>query len=68
MLDGAGFDPPQLVIDGVRNARVMYRFQGEWMDGWPGGTDRIPEALRLTLELDGLGRIEQAFLMQGQWP
>lgn len=68
MLDGARLDPPQAVIEGVREARVMYRFQGEWMDGWPGGMDRVPEALRLTLELEGLGRIEQAFLMQGQWP
>lgn len=68
MLDGAGLDRPQSVIEGVRDARVMYRFQGEWMDGWPGGIDRVPEALRLTLDLDGLGRIEQAFLMQGQWP
>lgn len=68
MLDGARMAPPQVVIQGVRGARVLYRFQGEWMDGWPGGIDRVPEAVRLTLELDGIGRVEQAFLMQGQWP
>ncbi|AOH36404.1 type II secretion system minor pseudopilin GspJ [Luteimonas sp. JM171] len=68
MLDGARMDPPQLVIDGVQGARVQYRFQGAWMDGWPGGMDRVPEAVRLTLDLERIGRVEQAFLMQGQWP
>lgn len=68
MLDGARLDPPQTVIDGVRAVQVRYRFQGQWLDGWPGGVDRVPEALRLGLELDGLGQIEQSFLMQGQWP
>lgn len=68
MLDGARLEPPQTLLEGVREAGVAYRFQGEWMDGWPGGMDRVPEALVLTLELEGLGRIEQAFLMQGQWP
>ncbi|MGY0635042.1 type II secretion system minor pseudopilin GspJ [Luteimonas sp. A478] len=68
MLDGARLDPPQTVIDGVRAARVHYRYQGQWLDGWPGGIDQVPEALRLELELEGLGRIGQAFLMPGQWP
>lgn len=68
MLDGARMDRPQLVIEGVDDARVLYRFRGEWMDGWPGGMDQVPEAVRLTLDLEGIGRVEQAFLMQGQWP
>lgn len=68
MLDGARLDPPQLVIDGVRAASVRYRYQGQWLDGWPGGVDQVPEALRLGLELEDFGRIEQAFLMPGQWP
>ncbi|WP_152540927.1 type II secretion system minor pseudopilin GspJ [Luteimonas huabeiensis] len=68
MLDGARLQPPQVVIAGVRGVEVAYRFQGEWMDGWPGGADRVPEALRLALDLEGLGRVEQAFAMPGSWP
>lgn len=66
MLDGAALDPPQTLIAGVRRVQLRYRYQNEWMDGWPGGVDRVPEALRITLELDGLGTVEQWFLMPGQ--
>lgn len=66
MLDGSRLDPPQTLIDGVHAARMLYRYQGQWLDGWPGGVDRVPEAVRLTLELDGFGVVEQWFLMPGQ--
>ncbi|MDH5824140.1 type II secretion system minor pseudopilin GspJ [Luteimonas sp. RD2P54] len=65
-LDGAVLGAPQLLLRGVRSARAHYRYRGEWMDGWPGGADRVPEALQLDLRVDGIGEVRQLFLMPGQ--
>ncbi|WP_407354638.1 type II secretion system minor pseudopilin GspJ [Luteimonas sp. R10] len=65
-LDGAVLGTPQVLLRGVRTARAHYRYQGEWMDGWPGGADRVPEALQLDLQIDGIGDVRQLFLMPGQ--
>jgi general secretion pathway protein J len=62
-LDGAAPGTPLVVIDGVRSARVRYRVHGEWNEGWPGGAQLLPEAVALALDLDGLGSIEQRFLV-----
>ncbi len=64
-LDGAPLGPPQVLLTGIRSARVAYRGRGAWNDGWEGGAEAIPEAVELDLELDGLGRIVQRFLLPG---
>lgn len=64
-LDGAAPDNPQVLLTGVRSAKVEYRYRGQWLDGWPGGAEAMPQAVRLELELDDLGRIAQVFLLPG---
>lgn len=65
MLDGAPSGTPQGLLTGVSSARLAYLDRGQWSDGWPGGATAHPEALRLELELDGIGRIAQLFLLPG---
>lgn len=62
-LDGAAPGEPQVLLAGVRSARMAYRHRGQWNEGWPGGAGALPEAVALVLELDGLGRVEQRFLL-----
>ncbi|GAB3345114.1 type II secretion system minor pseudopilin GspJ [Marilutibacter aestuarii] len=62
-LDGAAMSAPQVLLEGVHSARVRYRFRGDWLEGWPGGADTLPDAIALDLELDGFGRVEQLFLV-----
>lgn len=65
-LDGAVLGEPQVLLQGIRTAQAFYRFRGEWLDGWPGGAGDVPEALRLDLDLEDIGRVRQLFLMPGQ--
>lgn len=67
-LDGAVLGEPQTLLRDVRAAEVHYRYRGQWLDGWPGGAVEVPEALRLDLDIDGIGPMSQLFLMPGQWP
>ncbi len=62
-LDGAALSAPQVLLEGVRSARLRFRFRGDWLDGWPGGADTLPDAIALELVLDGFGRVEQLFLV-----
>jgi general secretion pathway protein J len=64
-LDGAMLGEPQRVLDGITAARIAYHERGRWNHGWPGGTDALPDAVRLDLELEGIGRVEQLFLLAG---
>lgn len=64
-LDGAAPGEPQLLLSGVRSARMAYRHRGQWNEGWPGGAGAMPEAVALILEIDGLGQVEQRFLLPG---
>ncbi|MHB8911101.1 MAG: type II secretion system minor pseudopilin GspJ [Lysobacter sp.] len=65
-LDGAAATAPQVLLAGIRHATVGYRYRGQWLDGWPGGADAMPEAVRLELELDGIGHVDQLFLLPGR--
>ena len=67
-LDGAALDAPMVLLTGVQRSRLYYRHRGQWLDGWPGGAEVVPEALRIDLDIDGMGTVEQRFLMPGQWP
>lgn len=67
-VDGAVAPPPRVLLDGIRSARVAYRTGDRWNDGWPGGTGALPRAVELELELDGIGRLRQRFLLPGVEP
>ncbi len=64
-LDGTVPTAPQVLLSGIRGARVAYRVRGAWNDGWPGGAAHLPAAIELGLELDGLGQVTQRFLLPG---
>ena len=64
-LDGAAPGEPQVVLRGIRAATVRYRYRDQWSDGWPGGAEALPQAVGLGLDLDGVGEVEQLFLLPG---
>jgi general secretion pathway protein J len=64
-LDGTVPVAPQVLLAGIRDARVMYHVRGAWNDGWPGGAANLPAAIELALELDGIGHVTQRFLLPG---
>lgn len=64
-LDGNAGAEPQVLLTGIRAADIAFRDRGAWNDGWPGGAERMPEAIELDLELDGIGRVRQRFLLPG---
>lgn len=64
-LDGAAPGPPQVVLAGVRGLAIDYRLDGQWLDGWPGGVEHLPQAVRMQLEIDGLGAMAWWFLLPG---
>ena len=61
-LDGALAPAPQVLLAGIREARVAYLEHGAWNDGWPGGAEAMPEAVQLDLELDAIGRVRLRML------
>lgn len=62
-LDGAGDAEPQVLLEGVRSARVAFFGHGQWSDGWDGGVTRLPEAVALELDLERFGHLRQVFLL-----
>src|SRR3546814_4506222 len=64
-LDGAAPEEPRVMLRGIESATIGYHYRGQWLDGWPGGANAMPDAVRLQLQLAGLGRIEQLFLLPG---
>lgn len=64
-LDGAAPGVPQVLLGGIESATIGYHHRGQWIDGWPGGANAMPDAVRLRLQLQGLGSIEQLFLLPG---
>src|SRR3546814_3447818 len=64
-LDGAAPEDPRVMLRGIESATIGYHYRGQWLDGWPGGANAMPDAVRLELQLAGLGRIEQLFLLPG---
>lgn len=64
-LDGAAQGAPQVLLTGIGEAQVRYLIRGDWNDGWLGGAEAMPEAIELDLQLDGIGRVRQRFLLPG---
>lgn len=64
-LDGTAPTAPQVLLTGIKEAAIAYRYRNEWLDGWPGGAEEIPQAVRLEFDIDGIGRVQQLFLLPG---
>lgn len=65
-LDGARPGPPQVLYRGVRDVTVAFVRDGEAAPAFTSTTDRpLPDAVRLTMTLDGYGPVEQLFLVGG---
>lgn len=63
-LDGARPGPPQVLYRGVRDLTVGFVRDGETAPGFISSTERpLPDAVRISMTLDGYGRIEQLFLV-----
>ncbi|WP_343223486.1 type II secretion system minor pseudopilin GspJ [Lysobacter sp. GX 14042] len=65
-LDGAVTGDPRPVLTGITDASIEYHHRGEWNHGWAGGVAELPTAVRLVLQLEDLGRLEQLFLVTGE--
>lgn len=64
--DGAALGEAQAVLTGVREARFAYLTRGNWAPAFRGsGETAAPQAVRLELELDGVGRVDQLFVASG---
>ncbi|MDO1558586.1 type II secretion system minor pseudopilin GspJ [Brevundimonas sp. 2R-24] len=65
-LDGAVCGSAQVLARGVRRAQVGFLYRGQWLDNFAGApTEALPEAVRLDLETDRLGGVQQLFLAPG---
>lgn len=63
--DGTRPDPPLVLHDGVRAARVAYLSQGRTGDDWTGSAARpLPDAVRLELDLDDYGPVTLTLLVR----
>lgn len=63
-LDGSPPGPPQLLLSGVTDLTVSFLLDGEETSvPIPGPAGGPPDAMRLTLTLEGYGRITQLFLI-----
>lgn len=65
-VDGARADRVQVLYRGVRNLSVAFLRDGVEAPAYGATTDRpLPDAVRVTLTLEGLGEVEQLFLVGG---
>lgn len=65
-LDGARPGPPQVLYRGVRDVAVAFIVDGQAAPAYTSTPDRpLPDAVRLTMTLDGYGPVEQLFLVGG---
>jgi general secretion pathway protein J len=68
-LDGAPLGEPQVLAEGVTEARIAYLWRDQWIEAWEAAPpDATPQAVRLDLTLDGLGPVSQMFLAPGGQP
>lgn len=64
--DGGAFGEPQLLLDGVSDTQITYLDRGQWVPNLPGGpSDPLPQAVRIGLTVEGVGRVEQTLMVSG---
>jgi general secretion pathway protein J len=55
---------PSVLIRGVTSTRLRYRKAGAWQDVWnERQPDAMPDAVELTLTIDGIGAVRQMFVI-----
>lgn len=64
-VDGAPVAKTQTLMTGVSEVSVNYSHRGQWLPGWPGSRDELPQAVRIDVVLDDFGPIQQLFLVAG---
>jgi general secretion pathway protein J len=64
-VDGAPVAKTQTLMTGVSELNVSYSHRGQWLPGWPGARDELPQAVRIDVVLDDFGPIQQIFLVAG---
>jgi general secretion pathway protein J len=65
-LDGSVMGPPQELFSDVRKAEVQFLKDGQWIAAWRSSPSAaFPDAVRLDLDLAGLGEVRQLFLLPG---
>lgn len=65
-LDGARPGPPQVLYRGVRDLTVVFLKDGSEAPAYIPTSERpLPDAVRITMTLDGYGPVEQLFLVGG---
>lgn len=67
-VDGTPVAKTQTLLSGVASANVSYFHRGQWLPGWPGARDALPEAVRIDLEMKDYGAVQQLFLVAGGQP
>jgi general secretion pathway protein J len=66
-LDGAPLGAPQVLIDRVRSATVAFLWHGQWIETLPGSpVDALPQAVRLDMTIEGIGAVNQLFVVTGE--
>ena len=66
-LDGGRLGTPQVLVDHVRLAKILFLWHGQWIPALPGGPDDpLPQAVRLDMALDGIGAVSQLFAVTGE--
>lgn len=63
-LDGARAGPPQVLYRGVKDVTVSFIQDGSEAPGFISTSDRpLPDAVRIVMTLEGVGRLDQLFLV-----
>ena len=66
-LDGAPLNAPQVLIDRLQSASVAFLWRGQWIQNLPGGSDgALPQAVRIDMEIQGIGAVSQLFVVTGE--
>ena len=66
-VDGAAPAEPRILIEGVSEVSLRYRFGSEWRERWdPTNPLTLPSAIEMTAEIGDLGMVRQLFLASGE--
>jgi general secretion pathway protein J len=67
-VDGSAVAKTQTLLSGVESVTVSYFHRGQWLPGWPGARDELPQAVRIDLATQDFGLLQQLFLVPGGRP
>ncbi|MBC2778074.1 type II secretion system minor pseudopilin GspJ [Parasphingopyxis marina] len=61
-VDGAEALPPARLVQGIESVALRYRSEGDWRERWdPTLATELPDAVELTVVIQGLGPVRQLF-------